>query len=146
MKSGIVNEKIHVLESSSDIWKTIRDIVVTRNQEEPFFVCDVGEIVKKFNEWKVKFPRIQPFYAVKCNDTPIVLEVLGALGSSFDCASKNELSKVLDLGVDPKKIIFANPCKPISHIRFAESNKVDLITFDNETELYKMKSLFPEAR
>ncbi|KAK6622535.1 hypothetical protein RUM44_002347 [Polyplax serrata] len=146
MKQGIVNERIHVLEASADVWKIIRDIVATCNQEEAFFVCDVGEIVKKFNEWKVKFPRVQPFYAVKCNDTPIVIECLAALGASFDCASKGELAKILDLGVDPSRIIFANPCKPMSHIQFAESNKVDLITFDNETELYKMKSLFPDAR
>lgn len=84
--------------------------------------------------------------AVKCNDTAIVVEVLAALGASFDCASKGELAKILDLGVDPKRIIFANPCKPMSHIRFAESTKVDLITFDNETELHKMKSLYPDAR
>lgn len=62
MKSGIVNERIHVLESSLDIWKIIENIAVTCNQEEAFFVCDLGDIVKKFNEWKVKFPRVEPFY------------------------------------------------------------------------------------
>lgn len=83
---------------------------------------------------------------MKCNDTPIVVEVLAALGASFDCASKGELTKILDMGVDPSRIIFANPCKPMSHIRFAESRQVQLITFDNETELHKMKSIYPEAK
>lgn len=42
--------------------------------------------------------------AVKCNDMQIVLEVLAALGASFDCASKVEINKVLDLGVSPKSV------------------------------------------
>ena len=83
---------------------------------------------------------------MKCNDTQIVLEVLAALGASFDCASKGEINKVLDLGVDPSRIIYANPCKPVSHIRHASASNVDLMTFDNETELHKIKSCYPTAK
>lgn len=56
------------------------------------------------------------------------------------------MSKVLAMGVDPSRIIFANPAKPMKHIRYASDQGVDLITFDNENELYKMKQLFPSAR
>lgn len=34
------------------------------------------------------------FTAVKCNDSPIVLKMLAALGTGFDCASKGEIKKV----------------------------------------------------
>jgi len=146
MKSGIVNDRIHVLESNSDVWKIINGIAESGIQEEAFYVCDLGQIVSKFREWKMKLPRVEPHYAVKCNDTQIVLEVLAALGASFDCASKNEINKILDLGVDPSRIIFANPCKPVSHIRHASAANVDLMTFDNETELHKIKSAYPTAK
>lgn len=33
--------------------------------------------------------------AVKCNDSPMVLKLLAALGTGFDCASKGEIKKVL---------------------------------------------------
>lgn len=84
--------------------------------------------------------------AVKCNDSLTVLETLAALGTGFDCASKGEINKILDLGVDPSRIIFANPAKPNSHIRHAESTGIETMTFDNESELYKIHNLFPSAK
>lgn len=86
------------------------------------------------------------FLAVKCNDSLTVLEVLAALGTGFDCASRAEINKVLSLGVDPSNIIFANPAKPASHIRYASTVNVNTMTFDNENELHKVKQLFPDAR
>lgn len=56
------------------------------------------------------------------------------------------MSKVLNLGVDPSRIIFANPVKQASHIRHAASSGVDVMTFDNETELHKIKTLYPAAK
>lgn len=41
------------------------------------------------------FLDITDFPAVKCNDSPIVLDVLAALGTGFDCASKMEINKVI---------------------------------------------------
>lgn len=55
--------------------------------------------------------------AVKCNNDPVVLAVLASLGCGFDCASRAEMQSVLDLGVAPDKIIYANPCKQNSHIK-----------------------------
>ena len=52
-----------------------------------------------------------PFYAVKCNNDKVILKLLASLGCNFDCASKNEIESVLDLGVSADRIIFANPCK-----------------------------------
>ena len=57
------------------------------------------------------------FIAVKCNDNPMLLRTLAALGVGFDCASKNEIRSVLDLGVNPSSIIYANPCKQASHLK-----------------------------
>lgn len=57
-----------------------------------------------------------------------------------------EIMKVLDLGVDPSRIIYANPCKQNSYIKYAAKKHVDMMTFDNEDELHKVKAWFPEAR
>lgn len=74
-----------------------------------------------------------------------VLEVLNTLGTGFDCASKVEINKVLSLDVRPDRIIFANPAKPASHIRHAAAVGVSRMTFDNETELHKIKKLYSNA-
>lgn len=146
MKLSNLDERIHVLDADTNAWKVIRDIAESGIQEEPFYVCDIGDIVRKHKDWKLKMPRVEPFYAVKCNDNLTVLEVIAALGTGFDCASKGEINKILELGVDPGRIIFANPTKPASHIRHAAALGVNTMTFDNETELHKIKSLFPAAK
>lgn len=75
-----------------------------------------------------------------------VLRVLAALGTGFDCASKNEMESVLDIGVPRSRIIFAHTSKPISHLKYARSNGVQTMTFDNAIELYKIKATAPDAK
>lgn len=114
--------------------------------DQPFFVVDVADIIYKIKLWKLKLPRIEPFYAVKCNTTPVVMELMAGLGLGFDCASKAEIDSVRALGVGTNRIIYANPCKTKSFIKHAATHGVDLMTFDNEVELHKVKELFPSAR
>ncbi|XP_021357055.1 ornithine decarboxylase-like [Mizuhopecten yessoensis] len=84
--------------------------------------------------------------AMKCNNDEKIVDVLMKLGSSFDCASKAEIQQVLELGVDPSRIIYANPCKQNSHLTYAKEHNVDLMTFDTEEELIKVKMLYGSAR
>lgn len=46
----------------------------------------------------------------------------------------------------PERIIYANPCKQVSHLLYAAEKGVDLMTFDNEWELHKIKKHYPTAR
>ncbi|KAJ3098896.1 hypothetical protein HDU97_003671 [Phlyctochytrium planicorne] len=114
--------------------------------EDAFFVGDLGEVARQHLQWRTKLPRIEPFYAVKCNPDPNVVQTLVALGTGFDCASKAEIQMVLDFGVDPSKVIYANPCKQASHIRYAASRGVTMMTFDNADELRKIKQWMPNAQ
>lgn len=34
----------------------------SQDQEEPFLVADLADIVYKYKIWKLRMPRIQPFY------------------------------------------------------------------------------------
>lgn len=83
--------------------------------------------------------------AVKCNPDPAVLRLLAAMGTGFDCASKAEIDQVLNLGVEPSRIIYAQPCKTRSYIRHASSKNVAQMTFDNTDELHKIAALYPGA-
>lgn len=120
-----------------------------QNEErnDAFFVGDMGDIVRKHKIWTAQLPRVEPFYAVKCNDDTSILAVLAQLGTGFDCASKGEIQKVLELGVGAEeRVIYANPCKQASHIKYAASHQVKYMTFDNETELHKVKKFHPQAK
>lgn len=75
----------------------------------------------------------------------MVVRLLASLGLGFDCASKSEIQQVLNYGVDPSRIIYANPCKQASFIRYASQQQVAKMTFDNAEELHKIKKLYPKA-
>lgn len=114
--------------------------------DEAFLLGDLSAVAAQLRRWRARMPRVEPFYAVKCNDDPAVLRTLAILGTGFDCASKSELRRVLQLGVPSERIIYANPCKQVSMIRFARDSNVPLMTFDNIEELHKIKEHYPEAK
>ncbi|KAG5677430.1 hypothetical protein PVAND_007188 [Polypedilum vanderplanki] len=116
------------------------------NNDNPFFILNVNDIRTKIKKWKQTIPRAIPYYAVKCNDNELVLKVLAENGTGFDCASKNEISKVLKLGVDCEKIIYSNTVKQISHLKYAAKMMVQKVTFDSVEELEKIKAFHPNAQ
>ncbi|KAI9366199.1 ornithine decarboxylase [Pilaira anomala] len=115
------------------------------DQENAFFVGDLGEVFRQHLRWKSLLPRIEPFFAVKCNPDPMIIKLLASLGCGFDCASKQEIQQVLDVGVESNRIVYANPCKQASFIRYAAQQNVSRMTFDNTEELYKIKKNYPNA-
>jgi ornithine decarboxylase len=44
---------------------------------------------------------------------------MAQLGNGFDCASKSEIDLALQTGIDPSRIIYAQPCKTKSYLRYA---------------------------
>ncbi|OQE16707.1 hypothetical protein PENSTE_c023G05201 [Penicillium steckii] len=114
-------------------------------EEDAFYVADMGEVYRQHMRWKMNLGRVKPFYAVKCNPDPEVLRLMAQLGNGFDCASKSEIDLALQTGIDPSRIIYAQPCKTKSYLRYAKEVGVKQMTFDNADELYKIKATFPEA-
>ncbi|XVF35895.1 hypothetical protein REPUB_Repub19eG0011000 [Reevesia pubescens] len=143
---GVRGKKVTAI-SRDGLIAFIQSIVSTKHHEmkEPFYVLDLGVVMSLFDKWARNLPMAQPFYAVKCNPNPAFLGALAALGSGFDCASKAEIESVLSLGVSPGRIIFANPCKAESHIKYAATVGVNLTTFDSKEELEKIKKWHPKC-
>ena len=44
-------------------------------------------------------------------------------GCGFDVASQNEMEMVLRRGVDRSKLVYANPTRPMGHLRYAREHK-----------------------
>lgn len=132
-------ESLHSLLSESLYGRDLEEF------DDCFYLADLGEIVNKHTLWVKELPRVHPHYAVKCNSNKAVLQVLSQLDTGFDCASKAEIETILNLGVHPDRIIYANPCKQRNHIVYAKKKDVKKMTFDNEIELIKIKDNFPDA-
>ncbi|KAI3404644.1 SPE1 [Candida oxycetoniae] len=147
------SKTVNLPNNSHLVEKALIDHVLAINHEEcdagdedSFFVCDLNQIRTSVEVWKQLLPRVQPHYAIKCNTNIEVLKYLDKLGVNFDCASKNEIDTVLQLGVDASRIVYANPCKTTSFIRHARNNGVDLTTVDNVQELQKLAKFHPKCR
>jgi ornithine decarboxylase len=83
---------------------------------------------------------------MKCNPNTAIIKTLASLGANFDCASKAEIQQILGSGVAATRIIYANPTKMRSHIDYAKSCGVELMTFDNADELRKIAQVYPSAK
>jgi ornithine decarboxylase len=132
--------------SDRDTYDIINDFLEDNQSERAFYIIDLGQITSSYSTWIKLLPDVKPYYAVKCNPNPVLLDVLASLGANFDCASENEMKTIIEITKDPSRIIFANPCKMSSQIRYARANDVDLMTFDCEEELYKIKLYHPYAK
>jgi ornithine decarboxylase len=98
-------------------------------------------------KFRKNLPGVQPYYAVKCNPSQPILDMLSALGASFDCASSEEFLTVLNSGVGGvDQVIFANPHKRPVDMRKARDAGVQFCTFDSETELEKLSVHWPAAK
>lgn len=120
-------------------------LAINPNPDSAFFIANLDNVDVQINKWKQELPNIIPHYAVKCNPDLPLLKRMVDRGLSFDCASPGEIESVLNLGVSPDKIIFANPCKAINHIKYAKEKGVNLTTFDNEDELKKIAEYHPNC-
>jgi ornithine decarboxylase len=132
--------------SDKETYDIINDFLEDNQSERAFYIINLGALSTLYNNWLRLLPIVKPYYAVKCNPNPVILDALASLGCNFDCASEAEMKMVIEITKDPSRIIFANPCKMSSQIRYARSNDVDLMTFDCEEELYKIKLYHPYAK
>uniref|UniRef100_A0A804HKI3 Antizyme inhibitor 1 n=6 Tax=Euarchontoglires TaxID=314146 RepID=A0A804HKI3_HUMAN len=142
------NYSVGLLDEGTNLGNVIDNYVYehTLTGKNAFFVGDLGKIVKKHSQWQNVVAQIKPFYTVKCNSAPAVLEILAALGTGFACSSKNEMALVQELGVPPENIIYISPCKQVSQIKYAAKVGVNILTCDNEIELKKIARNHPNAK
>ncbi|XP_043713698.1 ornithine decarboxylase-like [Telopea speciosissima] len=140
---GVKGKRVTSL-SPDGLTDLIQSIISKKQeQKDPFYVLDLGVVISLMEKWNRSLPNVHPFYAVKCNPEPALLGALAALGAGFDCASRGEIEAVLALGVSPDRIIYANPCKAESHIKYAASVGVNLTTFDSRDEIEKIQKWHP---
>jgi len=120
----------------------------------PVVVIDHDAIRNNYAAFKKHLPKVQCYYAVKANAEPAIVRTLYQAGASFDVASLPEFMLVYEniKHLPPKeqqdfiwdKIIYANPTKPKETLLALDQYK-PLVTYDNLTELKKIKQFAPHA-
>lgn len=120
----------------------------------PLVIIDHDAIRRNFAEFRRHLPKVQCYYAVKANAEPAIVRTLYKAGASFDVASLPEFMLVYEnikkLSAKAQqdfiwdKIIYANPTKPKETLQALDKYK-PLVTYDNVTELEKIKRYAPHA-
>lgn len=103
----------------------------------PAFIYCQDTIERNFLEYKSAFQNSDNLvcYAVKANSNLSILKLLKNLGSGFDIVSGGELHRVLQIGADPKKIVFSGVGKSSNEIETAIVNGVGSINIESDDEL-----------
>jgi ornithine decarboxylase len=127
---------------------------IAREHGTPVVVIDHDLIRKNYAEFKKHLPKVQAYFAVKANAEPAIVRTLYKAGASFDVASLPEFMLVYEnikhLPAKEQqdfiwdKIIYANPTKPKETLQSLDKYK-PLVTYDNLTELKKIKQYAPHA-
>ena len=71
-----------------DVTKVINETLNGDSRGSSFMVVNVEGLIDQYTNWTKLMPRVRPFYAIKANPLPIIVETLAALGTGFDCASQ----------------------------------------------------------
>ncbi|GIU20545.1 MULTISPECIES: diaminopimelate decarboxylase [unclassified Shewanella] len=77
-------------------------------------------------------------YAVKANSNIAVLNVLARLGSGFDIVSGGELSRVIEAGGDPAKVVFSGVGKTVAEMEMALNLGIYCFNVESAAELEQL--------
>lgn len=57
-------------------------------EKSAFVVGDLGALMRQHLSWQSTMPQLQPYYPLRHNSSPAVVEVLASLGLGFVCVNK----------------------------------------------------------
>ncbi|HYG76203.1 MAG TPA: type III PLP-dependent enzyme [Planctomycetota bacterium] len=146
-ESQFVPAEVHKTPASimkQSLPKRIRSLIKLHGT--PLLILDKSRLIEEYKRFRRLLPRVQLYYAIKSNPHPDVIKTFRDLGACYDVASEGEMRHVLNQGVAPERIIFANTIKRPEALEFCRKQKINFVTFDNEPELYKIAKHAPGCR
>ena len=124
----------------------ILNFLADRRPEGPCLVVDLDVVRSNFEAYRSALPESRIFYAVKANPAPEILSLLAEMGSSFDCASVQEVEMALAAGATPERISFGNTIKKERDIARAYGHGVRLFAVDATEEVEKVSRAAPGVK
>jgi len=111
----------------------------------PLLVMSVEQVKNNYRYLKKFIPRVDIHYAVKSNPDERIVRMLKDMGSCFDVASDGEILQLKELGIDGRRMVYANPIKPEHSIVTAREAGISYYMVDSAPEIEKMAKVAPGA-
>ena len=114
--------------------------------ETPFYLYDINllrqtleSVVYESNKYNYKV-----HYAIKANNDDYLLSIIKEYGLGIDCASGNEVRKAIEMGFDPKTVVYAGVGKRDKEIRYALEQQILAINCESIEELQVVNQIAGE--
>jgi ornithine decarboxylase len=138
-------EKSHAdIISKATMFKVLKHLD-TASVETPILLLDKDRVREKALLIGRKIRNSKVFYAVKANPDIETLRLINGLGLGFEIASEGELGMLVELGVEPERIISSNPIKSFRFLRMAADYGVKYFAYDSREEVDKLAEFIPGA-
>ncbi len=107
------------------------------------YVYSKATLLDAFHSAQNAFASVSPIiaFSIKSCGNLAVLKVLREAGAGFDIVSGGELYRALQVGADPRKIVFAGVGKRDDEIRFALENDILMFNVESEAELDNIQAI-----
>jgi ornithine decarboxylase len=112
----------------------------------PCLVIDRASIFERIKRFLRAVPNVLPYYAMKANPHPGVLQTVSDAGINFDVASADEILLLERTGLNVRHVLFSNPVKKPSDIAYAAWNGIQNYAIDSQEEMFKILSIVPHAK
>jgi len=109
----------------------------------PLLVLSLEQVERNYAFLAENLPGVKLYYAIKANPNEKIIRKLAELGSYFDVASDGEMRFLTAIGIDPERMVYANPVKTPNGLKVAKETGVYKFTFDSESEINKMAKAMP---
>jgi len=104
-----------------------------------FIIVDASAVQRQVDTWNDNLSWIEPHYALKANDSDLLLMHLRKNNLCFDVAASSEINKCMKLGIPSDKLIFSTTMKTEADLREAKRLGIGLTVFDASVELHKIR-------
>jgi diaminopimelate decarboxylase len=109
---------------------------LAKRHQTPLFVYSLTHVLEKYRRLTTAFAGLdhQVYFSMKANANLGILSALAKEGCGFDIVSGGELHRLLKVGVDPKKVIFAGVGKTDAEIAYAIKNGILMFNIESWPE------------
>ncbi len=110
---------------------------IAEKVQTPFYLYSYQTLIDHYQKLKKAFKSVNPLicFSMKANSNLAVLKALVKEGAGLDVISGGELYKALEVGVDPKKIVFAGVGKTRREIEEAIGAGILLFNVESLSEM-----------
>lgn len=139
-------QPVVIIGENRDATQIARHVANKQLGASPFFVMDMPSVVARVDDWHNHLPRVQAYYALRCNADPVLARMLADCAQlGFAVSDSQQLAMALEL-VSPDRIVMDCPLWTRKLMKIAGECDVGIIIIENEKQLMDAISYAPRAR